>query len=122
MMCDGTMVATRPEDAGTGRPARRGARCPVLVCQSYGEVYLDAAVARQLYVLFGRLLDGPVDHVVGRYEPSAALRGNEGAVGAESWDCGGVDRSPLGARVRNGRFCSLRAEPGRPRATCAHRG
>jgi len=45
---------------------------PVLVCESCGEVYLDAAVARQLDVLFRRLLDGPVDQVVGHYEPSAA--------------------------------------------------
>ncbi len=45
---------------------------PVLVCESCGEVYLDASVARQLDVLFRRLLEGPVDQVVGHYEPSAA--------------------------------------------------
>ena len=44
---------------------------PVLVCDACGEVYLDTDVARQLDVLFRRLLDGPVDHVVGHYERAA---------------------------------------------------
>lgn len=41
---------------------------PVLVCDACGEVYLDAEVVTQLDVLFRRLLDGPVDHVVGHFE------------------------------------------------------
>jgi len=45
---------------------------PVEVCENCGEVYLDTAVARQLDVLFRRLLEGLVDQVVGHYEPSAA--------------------------------------------------
>lgn len=44
---------------------------PVLVCHSCGETYLDREVAKQLDVLFRRLLDGPVDHVVGHYEQAA---------------------------------------------------
>lgn len=41
---------------------------PVLVCNACGEVYLDAEVVKQLDVLFHRLLDGPVDHVIGHFE------------------------------------------------------
>lgn len=41
---------------------------PVLVCDACGEIYFDAEVAKQLDVLFRRLLDGPVDHVVGHFE------------------------------------------------------
>jgi len=44
---------------------------PVLVCAGCGEVYLDAEVAKQLDMLFHRLLDGPVEHVVGHYEQTA---------------------------------------------------
>jgi len=44
---------------------------PVLVCDACGQVYLGTDVAKQLDVLFRRLLDGPVDHVVGRYERAA---------------------------------------------------
>ena len=44
---------------------------PVLVCAACGEVYLDTEVAKQLDVLFRRLLDGPVEHVVGHYEQTA---------------------------------------------------
>jgi hypothetical protein len=40
----------------------------VLVCGVCGEVDLDIDVAKQLDVLFRRLLDGPVDHVIGHYE------------------------------------------------------
>lgn len=45
---------------------------PVLVCDACGELYLDTEVAKQLDVLFRRLLDGPVDHVVGHFEPAVA--------------------------------------------------
>ena len=43
----------------------------VLVCDACGEVSIDTDVAKQLDVLFRRLLDGPVDHVVGHYEGAA---------------------------------------------------
>ena len=73
VMCDGTMVAdTRPKALERDGRLAVVRDVPVLVCESCGEVYLDAAVARQLDVLFRRLLDGPVDQVVGHYEPSAA--------------------------------------------------
>lgn len=45
---------------------------PVLVCESCGEVYLDTQVAKQLDVLFRRLLEGPVDQVVAHFDPAAA--------------------------------------------------
>jgi YgiT-type zinc finger domain-containing protein len=45
---------------------------PVLVCDACGEIYFDAEVAKQLDVLFRRLLDGPVDHVVGHFEQAVA--------------------------------------------------
>lgn len=45
---------------------------PVLVCDGCGEVYLDAEVIKQLDVLFGRLLDGPVDHLVGYFEQAVS--------------------------------------------------
>ena len=41
---------------------------PVLVCDACGEVYIDTVVAKQLDLVFHRLLDGPVEHVVGHYE------------------------------------------------------
>ncbi len=44
---------------------------PVLVCDACGEVYLEADVAKQLDLLFRRLLDGPVDHVIAHYEQAA---------------------------------------------------
>jgi len=72
-MCDGTMVATtRPKALERDRRLAVVHDIPVLVCDSCGEVYLDALVARQLDVLFRRLLDGPVDQVVGHYDSSAA--------------------------------------------------
>ncbi len=73
VMCDGTMgPATRPKALERDGRLAVVRDVPVLVCESCGEVYLDASVARQLDVLFRRLLDGPVDQVVGHYEPSAA--------------------------------------------------
>ncbi len=45
---------------------------PVLVCDACGEIYLDAEVAKQLDILFRRLLNGPVDHVVGHFEQAVA--------------------------------------------------
>jgi YgiT-type zinc finger domain-containing protein len=72
-MCDGAMVAaTRPKALERDGRLAVVRDVPVLVCESCGEIYLDASVARQLDVLFRRLLDGPVDQVVGHYEPSAA--------------------------------------------------
>ncbi len=47
-------------------------RVPVLVCDACGEIYLDAKVVKQLDVLFRRLLEGPVDHVVGHFEQAVA--------------------------------------------------
>jgi len=44
---------------------------PVLVCEACGEVYLETDIAKQLNVFFRRLLDGPVDHVVGHFEETA---------------------------------------------------
>lgn len=45
---------------------------PVETCENCGEAYLDTAVARQLDGMFRRLFEGPVDLVVGHYEPPAA--------------------------------------------------
>jgi len=45
---------------------------PVLECDNCGDVYLDGEVAKQLDVLFRRLLDGPVDQVVAHFDPAAA--------------------------------------------------
>jgi len=45
---------------------------PVLECESCGDVYLDTEVAKQLDVLFRRLLAGPVDQVVAHFDPAAA--------------------------------------------------
>lgn len=45
---------------------------PVLVCDGCGEVYLDAEVNKQLDVRFRRLLDGPVDHLVGYFEQAVS--------------------------------------------------
>ena len=73
VMCDGTTVATtRPKAVERSGRLAVVRDVPVEVCQSCGEVYLDATVARQLDVLFRRLLEGPVDQVVGHFEPSAA--------------------------------------------------
>lgn len=73
VMCEGTTVATtRP------KPVERDGRIavirdvPVEVCDSCGEVYLDADVTKQLDVLFRRLVEGPVEQVVAHHEPSAA--------------------------------------------------
>jgi len=73
VMHDDTMVAATRSKA-VERDGRLAVvrTVPVLVCESCGEVYLDALAARQLDVLFRRLLNGPVDEVVGHYEPSAA--------------------------------------------------
>ncbi len=73
VMCDGAMVAaTRPKALERDGRLAVVRDVPVLLCEGCGEVYLDAAVARHLDVLFRRLLNGPVDQVVGHYEPSAA--------------------------------------------------
>ncbi|WP_168216877.1 type II toxin-antitoxin system MqsA family antitoxin [Cellulomonas sp. Y8] len=71
--CDGTRVpATRP------RVVERDGRLavvrdvPVEICDNCGEVYLDAAVAMQLDVLFRQMLGGPVEQAVGRFVPAAA--------------------------------------------------
>jgi YgiT-type zinc finger domain-containing protein len=73
VMCDGTMVATtRPKAVERDGRIAVIRDVPVEVCDSCGEVYIDAVVARQLDVLFRQLLHGPVDQVVGHYEPAAA--------------------------------------------------
>lgn len=73
VMCSGTTVAaTRPKALERDGRLAVVREVPVEVCESCGEVYLDTAVARQLDVLFKRLLDGPADQVVGHYGYSAA--------------------------------------------------
>lgn len=70
------VVCSRGQTVEEGRPRvveRDGSvavvrNVPVLVCGACGEVYLDSEVAKQLDVLLRRLLDGPVDHVVGHFE------------------------------------------------------
>jgi len=72
-MCDGTLVsATRPKAVERDGRIAIIRDVPVEVCESCGEVYLDASVAMQLDILFRQLLDGAVDRVVGHYEPVAA--------------------------------------------------
>jgi YgiT-type zinc finger domain-containing protein len=72
-MCDGTLVsATRPKALERDGRIAVIRNVPVEVCESCGEVYLDDSVAMQLDTLFRQLLDGPVDQVVGHYEPAAA--------------------------------------------------
>lgn len=73
VMCDGTtLAATRPKVVERDGRVAVIRDVPVEVCDSCGEVYLDVTVTKQLDVLFRRLLDGPVEQVVGHYEPSAA--------------------------------------------------
>jgi YgiT-type zinc finger domain-containing protein len=73
VMCDGTLVSTtRPKAVERDGRIAVIRNVPVEVCESCGEVYLDASVATQLDILFRQLLDGPVDQVVGHYEPTAA--------------------------------------------------
>jgi len=73
VMCGGpTVAATRPKALERDGRLAVVRDVPVEVCENCGEVYLDTAVARHLDVLFRRLLEGPVDQVVGHYEPSAA--------------------------------------------------
>jgi YgiT-type zinc finger domain-containing protein len=73
VMCEGTLVsATRPKAVERDGRIAVIRDVPVEVCESCGEVYLDASVVTQLDVLFRKLLDGPVDQVVGHYEPAAA--------------------------------------------------
>ena len=55
VMCVGAMVAaTRPKALERDGRLAVVREVPVLVCESCGEVYLDASVARQLDVLFRR--------------------------------------------------------------------
>ena len=73
VMCDGhTAATTRPKAVDRGGRVAVIRDVPVEVCDSCGEIYLDVHVAKQLDVLFRQLLNGPVDQVVGHYEPSAA--------------------------------------------------
>lgn len=73
VMCDGTIVSdTRPKAVERDGRIAVIRDVPVEVCESCGEVYLDASVAMQLDILFRQLLDGPVDQVVGHYESAAA--------------------------------------------------
>jgi YgiT-type zinc finger domain-containing protein len=74
IVCEGgkTVAATRPKAVDRGGRVAVIRDVPVEVCDNCGEVYIDAAVAKQLDVLFRRMLDGPVDQVVGHFEPAAA--------------------------------------------------
>jgi len=73
LMCNGsTVAAARPKAVERDGRLAVIRDVPVEVCESCGEVYLDVAVTKRLDVLFRRLLDGPVDQVVGHYEPAAA--------------------------------------------------
>lgn len=72
VMCDGNMVAaTRPKARERDGRLAVVRDVPVLVCDSCGE-RCTSSVARQLDVVFRRLLNGPVDQVVGHYDSSAA--------------------------------------------------
>lgn len=71
-MCEGTRVPdTRP------RVVERDGRIavvrdvPVEICDNCGEVYLDAAVATQLDVLFRQMLHGTVEHAVRHFVAQA---------------------------------------------------
>ena len=74
IVCEGskTLADTRPKAVDRDGRVAVIRDVPVEVCENCGEVYIDADVAKQLDVLFRRLLDGPVDQVVGRFEPTAA--------------------------------------------------
>lgn len=67
-----TVAATRPKAVDRDGRVAVIRDVPVEVCDACGEVYIDAEVAKQLDVLFRRMLDGPVDQVVGHFEPTAA--------------------------------------------------
>jgi YgiT-type zinc finger domain-containing protein len=72
-MCDGVTVSTtRPKALERDGRLAVVRDVPVEVCESCGEVYLDAAVAKQLDVIFRDLLKGPADEVVGHFETAAA--------------------------------------------------
>ncbi len=74
IVCEGgkTVATTRPKAVDRDGRVAVIRDVPVEVCDACGEVYLDAVVAKQLDVLFRRMLDGPVDQVVGHFEPTAA--------------------------------------------------
>lgn len=73
VMCDGTTSATtRPKAVERDGRVAVIRDVPVEVCDSCGEVYLDAEVVRRLDVLFRRMLSGNVDQVFGHYEAAAA--------------------------------------------------
>jgi YgiT-type zinc finger domain-containing protein len=73
VMCEGTtVVTTRPKAVERDGRVAVIRDVPVEVCDSCGEVYLDADVTKQLDVLFRQLLEGPVEQVVAHYQPSAA--------------------------------------------------
>lgn len=73
VICEGTTVpAKRPK--AVEREGRTAVirEVPVEICESCGEVYLDGEVAKRLDELFRQLLTGPVDQVVGHFEPASA--------------------------------------------------
>jgi YgiT-type zinc finger domain-containing protein len=74
IVCDGgrTVAATRPKAVERDGRIAVIRDVPVEVCDSCGEVYIEAEVAKRLDVLFRQMLEGPVDQVVGHFEPSAA--------------------------------------------------
>lgn len=67
-----TVAATRPKAVDRDGRVAVIRDVPVEVCDNCGEVYLSAETAKQLDALFRRLLQDPVDHVVGHFEHSAA--------------------------------------------------
>jgi len=74
VMCDDILVTAGPKALERDGRLAVVRDVPVLVCDSCGEVYLDASVTRQLAVVFRRLLDGSVDQVVGHDASSLAWR------------------------------------------------
>ena len=73
VMCDGTTTATtRPKAVERDGRIAVIRDVPVEVCDSCGEIYLDATVAKQLDVLFRQMLAGPVDEAVVHYIEAAA--------------------------------------------------
>ena len=72
VMCDGTTTATtRPKAVERDGRIAVIRDVPVEVCDSCGEICLDATVAKQLDVLFRQMLAGPVDEAVGHYIEAA---------------------------------------------------
>lgn len=65
-----TSAATRPKVVDREGRTAVIRDVPVEVCDNCGEVYIDAAVIKHLDEQFRRMLDGPVDHVIGHFDPA----------------------------------------------------